>query len=49
MTWLLLAVVAGGGFLVGSIGGVIACGLGRIAAHADAADRAAWERWRLTG
>ena len=48
MTWALIAVVAAAGLLFGSIGGVLACGLGRIAAHSDAADRAAWERWRLT-
>jgi hypothetical protein len=46
MTWLLLAAVALGSLLVGSIGGVVACGLGRIAAQTDAADRAAWERRR---
>ena len=44
MTWLLLAAVAVGSLLMGTIGGVAACGLGRIAAETDAADRAAWAR-----
>jgi hypothetical protein len=46
MSWLLLAVVAVGSLLIGSLGGVVACGLGRIAAQTDADDRAAWERAR---
>jgi hypothetical protein len=49
MTWLLVAVVGTAGLLLGSVGAVVACVLSRIASHTDAADRAAWERWRVTG
>jgi hypothetical protein len=46
MTWLLFAAVVLASLLIGSIGGVVAIGLGRIAAETDAADRAAAERQR---
>jgi hypothetical protein len=46
MTWLLLAAVVVASLLIGSIGGVVASGLGRIAAETDAADREAFERRR---
>jgi hypothetical protein len=46
MTLLALAAVAVASLLIGGIGGVVACGLGRIATETDRADRAAWERRR---
>ncbi len=48
MSWLVIVVIGAAGLLFGGIGGVVATALGRIAAETDAADRAAWERSRLT-
>ena len=46
MTLLVLAGIAAASLLIGSLGGIVACGLARMAAETDRADRAAWERWR---